>query len=256
MTHTDEYLVTEELKLAGKPKLSGDGLDVTILTLSSLAHLCQKATDRFFQKLDYDDSYCVELFRRAVHGQDELAWDVLIQQYTPLVKSWIYRHPSFAIADEDQEYFVNRTFDNFWGAFMRDPEKLHKFKNVGSILQYLKLCTNSAVKEYVDRRMRPQGIDISARPLESIPSPFNPITNLESNIFANEIWQHVVSVLKNDQERIVAEDFLIYDLKPREIYARHPEEFSGVSQVRRIKENLMARLRRDKQLSRIFSGDD
>ena len=240
--------------MIGNPVLPGEEMDVTTLSISSLAHLCQKATDSFFQRTSFDDSYCLELFRRAIELQNELAWEILVQQYTGLVISWIHRHPYFSNADEEHEYFVNRTFDNFWQAFNRDPEKLHKFNNVKSLLQYLKLCTNSAVKEYVERQMRPSSMDLSTVPLSSITNPNDPIANLEDSISANSVWRYILTVVKTEQERIVAEDYLIYDLKPREIYARHKDEFTAVSEVSRVKDNFMARLKRDKDLAQIFSG--
>ena len=242
--------------MASKPTYPCEDLDLTTLSISSLAHLCRRATDRFFQHASHDDSYCFELFRRAIQEQDELAWDILIEQYTNLVKSWIHRHPYFRQADEDQEYFLNRTFDNFWHAFSRNPDKLDRFNNINSLLQYLKLCTNSAVKEYVDRQMLPRGVFLSETPVETIVNTVDPIASMDDKMFANNVWHYVISTLKNEQERIVAEDYLIYDLKPREIFARHREEFTNVSQVSRVKENLMARLGRDKQLASIFSGSD
>jgi len=242
--------------VAGTKEIAGDCLDPNRLSLSSLAHLCRKETDRFFNRGDYDDRYCRELFRRAIQGRDELAWEILTEQYSALVKSWIQRHPSFVLADEEKEFFVNRTFDNFWYAFSRDPNKLSKFRNLKSLLQYLKLCTNSAVKEYVSRQMRPQGIPLSSTPVLSIADPVDPVVEAEEKLQARKIWQYVVSVLKSDQEKIVAEEFLIYDLKPREIFARHGASFSDVGQVRRVKENLMARLRRDRQLEAFLTKSD
>lgn len=231
-------------------------MDHTTLSLSSLAHLCRKSTDRFFQGLDHDDRSCLELFRRAIENQDDLSWDLLIEQYTPLVLSWIRRHAYYPNADEEPDYFVNRTFDKFWHVFNRNPQKLQKFKNVKAILSYLKLCTNSAVKEYVERQMRPQGVSLSERPIETLPSETNPIQQVEDNMSATTLWRYILSITKNEQERIIAENYFIYDLKPREIQSRHTDLFSTVAQVSRVKENLMARLRRDKRLARIFLPRD
>jgi hypothetical protein len=242
--------------LAGNPATTGADLDLTKLSISSIAHLCRKSTDLFFQGLEYDDRACLELFRRATQKGDELAWEALIRQYNDLVISWVLRHPYFPRADEEPEYFANRTFGKFWYAFNRDPDKLQKFVNVKTLLQYLKLCANSAVKEYVERKMSPQDQIQSGQPVESIPNAVDPIGRIEENITALRVWQYILSAVKNEQERIVAEDYLIYDLKPREIFARHREAFDSISQVSRVKENLMARLRRDKQLEYIFSAGD
>ncbi|MDX1417601.1 MAG: hypothetical protein R3293_25585 [Candidatus Promineifilaceae bacterium] len=237
-----------------RPVQSETSVDLSALSLSSLAHLCRKETDRFFKNLDYDDRYCFELFRRAILERDDISWDIILEQYSALVRSWIERHPSYPITDENKDFFVNRTFDNFWHAFNRDPNKLQKFSNVKSLLQYLKLCTNSAVREYADRRMHPQGVALSSTPVVSIAHPVDEIADFENTVAAKALWQYIEGLLKSEQERIVAQDFLIYDLKPREIYASHEDGFSGVPQVRRIKENLMARLRRDSYLAEIISN--
>lgn len=235
---------------------TGEDLDLTALSVSSLAHQCRKSTNLFFKGLEVDDRPCFELFRRAVKQQNEASWDILLEQYYPLVVSWVQRHPYFPNADEEIDYFVNRTFDKFWHAFNRNPQKLNKFKNLKAVLSYLKLCTNSALKEYVERQMQPQGISLSQRPIDTLPNENNPIQQVDDNISANHLWRYIMSLTKNPEEKIVAEETFLYDLKPREIQSRHSDIFSTVSQVSRVKENLMARLRRDKEISRIFSPGD
>jgi hypothetical protein len=37
-------------------------------------------------------------------------------------------------------------------------------------------------------------------------------------------------------------------MKPREIYSAHADAFADVEQVRRVKDNMLARLRRDEHL--------
>lgn len=240
--------LVEELFWADRQDQEGAGLDLSVLNLSSLAHLCRQATDRFFQHGAYDDRYCLELFRRAIWEQDEEAWQILVDQYGNLVTSWVQRHHAFALADEDREYFVNRTFANFWRAFSRDPQKLAKFGDLKSLLQYLKLCAYSAVQEYVERQMRPRHMTLSDKPIETIADLNDYIGDVDDHMLATTLWKHVLSSVKNDQERIVARDYLLYDMKPREIYARHKDVFASVSQLRRVKGNLMARLRRDNEL--------
>lgn len=231
-------------------------MDLSNLNISSLAHLCRQATDRYFQHAAYDDSYCLELFRRAIEQKDETAWYVVVNQYDNLVRAWIQRHQSFSIADEDQDYFVNRSFDNFWSAFSRNPQKISNFSNVKSLLQYLKLCTYTAVQEYVERRMHPRHVSHSERPVESIPERIDTIRSVDDSMIAGIVWKYIEDALKTEQERAVAEDFLLHDMKPQEIFSQHPELFTDVTQVRRVKGNLMTRLRRNKHLLAIIDTGD
>ncbi len=231
-------------------------MDLSKLNISSLAHLCRQATDRYFRQEVYDDSYCLEMFRRAIEEKNEIAWQVILNQYESLVISWVQRHHSFPVADEDVDYFVNRAFDSFWSAFSRNPDKFKKFRDLKSLLQYLKLCTHTSVHSHVERKMPPRHVRHSEMPMDSIPERVNSINRVEENMVAGIVWQYVSSALKTEQERVIAEDFLLHDMRPKEIYARHQDLFSNVGQVRRVKGNLMTRLRRNKQLMAIVDAVD
>ncbi len=256
MTVDEKDSSLEELFLGTKRAQEADALDVTSLSISSLSHLCRESTDRYFQQASHDDRICLELFRRAIEDQDQEAWHAIIDQYSDLVRYWVRSHNSFDSTDEDQDYFLNRAFDNFWRAFSRDPRKITRFSDIKSILQYLKLCAFTTVQEYVERQMRPRTLYLSNKPIEAIAVTSDPIGGLHDRMLADAIWDHVVSSLKNDQERIVATQFFLYDVKPRHIYAEHKDTFSSIDQVRRVKGNLMARLRRDKRLIALMEGFD
>jgi hypothetical protein len=242
--------------LADKQIQNRKEMDLSTLNLSSLAHLCRQETDRYFQRAAYDDSYCFELFRRAIEQKDETAWTIIVNQYDKLVRAWVKRHHSFALVDEDQDYFVNRAFDNFWSAFSRDPHKISKFSNLKSLLQYLKLCTYTAVQEYAERRMHPSHLTLSEKPIEAIAKRNDSIGSVDDGLIAGIVWQYVLAAVKTEQERVIIEDFLLYNMKPREIYARHPDLFADVVQVSRVKGNFMTRLRRNKQLLAIIAELD
>ena len=235
---------------------SGTDFDLASLSLSSLTHLCRQSTDRYFSKAQYDDSYCIELFRRAVVCKDQYAWENVVEQYNNLIMAWVQRHPSFHAVDEEKAYFVNRAFLNFWRAFERDPHKFSKFNNLKSLLQYLKLCTNTAVQEYAERQMRPYHINIYEKPIDLIRDEDDAIGNFEDDLVAEKIWLLVQSLLKNEKETIVAEMSFIYDMKPKELFRKYKDVFKSVGEVRRVKGNLLARLRRDKDLLRILEGID
>ncbi len=246
----------EGVVLADKQVQNQKEMDLTKLNLSSLAHLCRQETDRYFQRAPYDDSTCLELFRRAIEQKDETAWTIIINQYEKLVGSWVIRHRSYPLTDEDQEYFMNRAFDSFWTAFSRDPSKFSKFRNLKSLLQYLKLCTYTAVQEYAERRMHPRHMTLSEKPIEAVAERIDSIGAVDDSMIAGIVWQYVLGAVKTEQERIVAEDFLLHDMKPREIYARNSDLFADVAQVRRVKGNFMTRLRRNKQLIAIIAEVD
>jgi hypothetical protein len=252
----DETTRAEEQLLTSGQHSHSDRLDLQALSLSSLVHRCRRATDRYFQGLSFDEQCCLELFRRALRKGDEGAWSALVAQYDGLVRSWIHRHQSFDVADEEGDYFLNRTFDKFWHAFHNDPGKFDRFVNVKSILQYLKLCAYTSVQEYVERQMRPYDLPISSLSVDALSSESEGITSLKDRLAAGAVWSHIEASLKSDQEQFVARASLLYDMKPREIYAQWHTEFENVDQVRRVKGNLMARLRRDEALLTLLEAFD
>ncbi len=254
MSTDKAYQEAERTFLENKLAQDTAEIDLAALNLASLAHLCRRATDRFFRQEPYDDRYCMELFRRAVEDQHEGAWAALIEQYSNLVIYWINQHSAFPSTDEDHDYFLNRTFDNFWRAFSRDPGKFSRFRNLKAIMQYLKLCVFTTVQEYAERRMGPHLALYSNKPIEAVATTYSPIETLNERLLANAVLDYVMSAVKTEQERIVAVDFLVYDMKPREIFAEHGDAFDNVSQVRRVKGNLMARLRRDERLLAVLEG--
>ncbi len=239
-----------------KQVLKRQGMDLSKLNISSLAHLCRQATDRYFQHEAYDDSFCLELFRRAITEKDETAWTVIIGQYENLVLSWVQRHHSYPITDENAEYFVNRAFDSFWSAFSRNPHKFSKFESLKALLQYLKLCSHSAVQAHVERSMPPRHIIHSEIPTEALAEPIDSISSVDDSMVAGIVWQYVLAALNTNQERVIAEEFLLYDMKPQRIFDGHNDLFTSVDQVRRVKGNLMTRLRRNRQLMAIVNGSD
>jgi hypothetical protein len=104
--------------------------------------------------------------------------------------------------------------------------------------------------------MPPRHIVHSERPLDTIPEQFDTINSVDENMVAGIVWQYILAALKTDQEQIIAREYLLHDMKPQDIYAYHQDHFESVGQVRRVKGNLMARLRRNKQLMAIVTGVD
>ena len=48
----------------------------SLFTIAGLAHRCRQETDLFFRRLENDERYCFELFRRAIETKNEQAWNL------------------------------------------------------------------------------------------------------------------------------------------------------------------------------------
>ena len=229
-----------------------DQLDLHSLALASIAHRCTRETDAFFHRQPHDPAYCYELFRRAIVESCQPAWDVIYAQYQPLVAGWVARHPAFALTGEEAQFFVNRAFEKMWVAL--DESKFSRFPNLKSLLRYLQMCVHSTIVDQsrkaeqavADERIESLS-DLSAT--EDGPPHDEPAL---AGVYRQEIWEQIDVRLNDERERRVVYGSYVLGLKPRELQARYQDTFDDVREVYRIKENVLARLRRDGALAEIL----
>jgi len=221
--------------------------DFSAIPLSELAQQCAQETHKFFQSQGDDAPSCLELFQRAIIAGQERAWDYIYQQYESQVTRWVLRHPQFKSTGETAEYFVNIAFTRMWRALT--PEKFKNFHSIKEVLRYLQMCVHSVIVDY----LRTQHTDTAN---VDNPTVINlQITNgvpLESSvvdgIYRNELWTIIKTKLNGDKEETVFYCCYTLGMKPREVYQQYSENFSDVREIYRIKENLLNRLRRDREL--------
>ena len=226
--------------------------DLSNITLAGLAQQCAAESDRFFRREAHDPRYCFELFRRAIVEKNELAWKLLVVQYTPLVTSWVCRHSAFQASGEGVETFVNGAFYRFLKA--TPPDKFSKFENLKSVLKYLQGCVAGDVVDHV-RAMK------TTLPLDAI------TTEAKKNSFADpveeivgqrnvreQVWEVVLAVANDEDEYLLIYHSYVLGMKPAEICTMLPERFPDVKRVYRLKENVLARLRRNDTLQTIFES--
>jgi RNA polymerase sigma factor (sigma-70 family) len=194
------------------------------------------------------EPFCFELFRRAIAEGCSLSWHYLHHQYYRLVRYWVSQRTSSdsqAVDDLTQDAFAA-----FWRFYTAD--KLDAAGGLGSVLSYLKSCASSAVAQAhrkADRRV-PQADWDAERVDDQAWAPSTEGRALGA-LTAERIWEAVVERCKNEQERLVARSTFLAGLKPRHIAERFPDAFPEVSEVYRVKRNLLARLQRDPTLQRM-----
>lgn len=223
------------------------------LTLAGIAHRCGQETERFFGRSDYDPRPCFELFRRALAERNQGAYELLYLQYQPLVASWVERHAGFAALDEEVQYFVNRAFEKLWRAVT--PEKFERFADLKSLLSYLKACTASVIIDYA-RAGKPSVVDEEPADLPAAAQAVEvgPEEHVMAQAQQQALWQFIETRLNDHKERAVLYGAFVLGLKPRDLCRKFPTTFADVNDVYRTKQNLVERLRRDKQL-REFASD-
>ena len=71
-----------------------------------------------------------------------------------------------------------------------------------------------------------------------------------AGVHRQQFWDQISTRLRNEQERKVVYGSFVLGLKPREICVQFQQTFRDVREVYRVKENVLARLRRDAELQK------
>jgi DNA-directed RNA polymerase specialized sigma24 family protein len=226
-------------------------LDIQNLTLSGISHRCAQESDRFFNRKEHDPRFCYELFRRAILDQNQIAWDRILSQYQRLVTHWVERHAAFPGSGEEVQFFTNRAFEKMWIGI--SPKKFDKFTNLKSILKYLQMCVHSVMVDYV-RKKEPALVDDAPEDLTEQPHSGAAIVEdaIVDELDGRELWRWLQEQLQDEREKCVVYAMFVYDLKPREVVDQCQDLFDDVKEVYRVKENLLARLRRNEDLRQFF----
>jgi hypothetical protein len=224
------------------------------LTLNDLAQLCAQETEHYYQHRDHDPRFCFELFRRAIGEQDQSAWESISTQYQPMVTGWVRQHPAYESSGEEAEYFVNGAFARI--ASHLTPDKFGGFPDLGYLLRYLKMCVHSVIVDY-SRAAEQSRLHASLEDLSvEVRAPAPAIEDEVSEALQNqELWQWIHDRLNDEKERLVVHGLIVLAMKPRELYDQFPAVFSSVDEIYQIKQNVLARLRRDPG-AKNFLGED
>src|SRR3954453_2834340 len=62
------------------------------------------------------DAAGVELFRRAIEQQDQLAWAAIVDLYRGLLLAYCSRVVMRRLVPEDDQFYVERAYERFWQA--------------------------------------------------------------------------------------------------------------------------------------------
>lgn len=215
------------------------------LPLLELAHRCREETNRFLRGEDRDDSFCFQIFERAVVQRDSDAWEAIVVQYRGIVLAYVAQHTAAAMLRESEDYWVNRAFQRFWSAIGAD--RFGQFPDLPALLRYLKLCVHSVVLDELRARRAGSLTSLDEVP-DSVPSSSDAEHNVLGKLAGEHLWAAIQRELRDEaEERVIFLSFA-RDMKPAEIVERHPELFASVADVYRIKRNVIERLRRSAEI--------
>jgi hypothetical protein len=211
------------------------------LPLRELATRCREETQRFLRGEPRDDAFCFEIFARAVALRDDDAWEAIMTQYRGIVLAYVGQHTAPSSMREPDDYWVNRAFQRFWTAV--GPDRFGQFPDLAALLKYLKMCVHSEVMDEVRARKAASVTSLDELG-ETAPAPNNSERSALGKLAGEQLWQAILHELQDEPEQVVAYLSFARDLKPAEIYDRHPRLYASVADVYRIKRNVIERLRR------------
>ena len=228
--------------------------DLRRLSIAGLAHRCAQETELFFQRQSYDPRYCFELFRRAIAGQNQRAWELVYDQYLSLVAGWVQRHPAFEASREEVQYLANCAFEKMWASVT--PDKFSRFSDLKSLLRYLQMCVHSVIVDHIrlaDHAILDDPVEAPAMERRA----HGPAIEDQAldRVHHEEFWRWLNERLHDDKERQVVYGSFILGLKPRDLYDQFRDTFSDVDEVYRVKQNVLARLRRDPDFQKFLDED-
>jgi DNA-directed RNA polymerase specialized sigma24 family protein len=210
------------------------------MTTDELAHCNAAEFERYrngCRNIHSNTACGLELFRRAIVRRDEVAWSTVYTQYRGLVQRWV------APAADAEDDLVAMTFARFWRAV--DAEAFDRFASLAALLQYLKLCAQTARLDW----RRAIARQAPAEPLVAIlPTLAAHVETGDAPVVAGEIWHMVQRCVIDTRERDVLYLSYVKGLRPREICAHDRIQFPTVEEVYRLKRMALDRLRRQPEV--------
>ncbi len=231
------------------------------LSLVELIHRCQEEAHLYMQHLPTSNTHCLELFRRAIEVNDQLAWSALYELYENLVGSWILRAKANTthLHTEDVASLLNETFAKFYRGMRKSS--LSKFQySLPALLKYLKLCARSVVIDE-NRLHQTYAYEASldeADEQDAIVEDFS--QNIANALAAQQLWRVVLEQTRTEQERVFLVLTYHLNMKPNDIQHHYSHLFTTIESVYSVRRNIMERLRRNHLLhmtcTQIFQGEE
>lgn len=234
--------------------------DLSQVSMVFLCYRCGEETERFFLRKEHDPRYCYELFRRAIVTRDEVAWNCLYHRYQKLVAGWAERHSLFALVNEDPDVLVNEAFAKMWQGLT--AEKFDHFADLKAVLRYLQMCVGSVIIDMARAVEKRQQVEVAVESRDdgalenTVDDSAAAVPDMEEVVFsqhqAEVLWQLLKTRIKNEKEYRVIFGMYVLALKPAEVLEQYPRTFQDVREIYLVKDNLLARLRRDAEFKTLY----
>ncbi len=216
------------------------------LNLKTVIEGCQAESGR---PRSEETGYCFELFRRALEEQEPGAWAAIDNQYKNLILHWIYGCTP-TLSREEAEEIGPQAWPKFWRVLRKSSRPLtERFDHVGALLNYLKQCAISVLRDYERRLQRRQKIQARLNAPEQLilhqpESEQEVLARIDRERLLELVRRWVATYVTDPQEQSVLALSFEYGLTPAQIAEQYPQQFPDVQTVRRIKERILKRAKR------------
>jgi hypothetical protein len=190
---------------------------------------------------EHHDEYWLEMFRRAHKECDQRTQRWLQQKFSAILINWIHNHPQGELAYRlhTKEYYIIETFRCFWNTSLKQQK--FGLTSMSDVLSYLYVSMNTVILDTFRSFSCPQDTPLMSTGM---------VGKVQSNAneHSQDIWALIASKLANERERRIA--FLLFQcaLKPGEIVATFPYEFSDVNEISLLRRNIMELLSHGDQI--------
>ncbi|HZS76799.1 MAG TPA: hypothetical protein VFA41_09320 [Ktedonobacteraceae bacterium] len=216
------------------------------ITLTTLAVLSSEELKQYHNRTLSNEQYCIELLRRALYEQKDDAWLAIEQCFGRFVRSWFWNHRyrDVALQRDSEENYLAQTFSRFWYAVR---EQQIEFTSLAAILAYLHATLNGVLADTMRVCLRRQAREMPWLELNDTEE-----LAIEDPVDSQAVWEAIQRFLPDERERRLA--YLLYycGLKPRDIVRHCPQEFDDVKEVYRLSQNILDRLRRNRERLRLI----
>ncbi len=233
------------------------------LALDQLIQCCHATTVTYLRTRQAgDDSYCLELFRRAVQDHDETAWAFIYTAYSTeeflgehyllkWVRSWLNgRHGAVIRSAFTEDEIVQEVWLRFSSS---EAARSFNFETMSQLMSYLRRMVNNFIMDTA-RRRTPKVIESSTeQEAAHVEQMIRTVPDVRSHSVDMMMAQHESleellreigdQIISSETEWLVFRGYFLERLPPRKLYGLYPDRFTP-GEVEVIRTRLVRRLRK------------
>ena len=189
--------------------------------IAELSGRCAEQTARYYRQQGSDESFCLELFRRAIVCRDSTAWTTLLTIYQPQVERWVRQICERTTVD--LEDLVQDSITRFWRAYT--AADFARARGLADVLSYWRDCARSAV---LDQQRRRRINSVPEELADSYAAPRGASTDgiADRVVHATaraQLWERVARHCQDEADLLLAHRVFVEGRRPREVFIENPQ---------------------------------